>query len=237
MQSFRAMTVLCVCSIGGVADAGLVAAWNFNDDVKYGAGTSFSADAGDSGATLNLDAGWGADSNFDGTGTTVNQNGTDIAGDALQFARPNSHQSQGLEMQFSMSNLHDAVLTFAGQRTNNGFTTVSLQYSTDGNTFVEIGTRTLTEAYQAYSIDFSSAPINGLATAFIRAEFTGGSSNGLSQFANIDNVQILAAPEPTSLALMGLGLSSLGLVRIKRRRQRVTPPCMKQMTLPMMSER
>jgi hypothetical protein len=114
----------------------------------------------------------------------------------------------------------DMTVSFAINVQGNGFSLVTLFYSTDGGvTFINSGNSAslLTGGAQVISLAVPAAA-NNAPLLVLRLEFTGGQSNGVNDQDIIDNILIggTIVPEPTTIAGGLLGV--LGLCWFQRRR-------------------
>jgi hypothetical protein len=114
------------------------------------------------------------------------------------------------------------TVTFAYSNHGNGFTTVTLSFSTDGGvTFSTVGNPTFT-MIQSLGPNLATLAVptgaNNAPLLVIRLVFTGGTSNGNNIQTEIDNIQIngTIVPEPATVAGGLLGV--LGLCWFQRRR-------------------
>ncbi|MCC5828153.1 MAG: PEP-CTERM sorting domain-containing protein [Phycisphaeraceae bacterium] len=204
-----------------------VGAWHFNDAEPYtssGQGDTFLADdglrkAGDFPATLVFDSGnSGTNFQVETAGTTVNALDGVPGGNNARLQRGERWNNAIMTAAFDASGLFDVFLTFAAQSFPGGVTTFQPSYSTDGITFIDLGLpQSLpTGSYQQVVVD-TGAALDGVETAFIRLTFSGatGAASNTGARALIDNVVILAVPEPASLALFGVG----AMLMMARRRE------------------
>jgi hypothetical protein len=198
------------------AAADLIAYWNFNS--YDGSATIVPASLG--AGTLTI-TGF-PDANLQNlAGTTINALAADPAGASLTVTS-NVNNGDFLTLEFSMSGYEDLVLTYATRRTSTGFNSDMWSYSTDGLTFVPFGLAvnpTTSTTFDLITRDFSSiATLDDESTVYLRYEFFGATNSSGNN--RIDNIQLNASaasvavvPEPSTMALMSLGLVGLTFVR------------------------
>jgi hypothetical protein len=110
---------------------------------------------------------------------------------------------------FSGMSLRFAVASTAA----GGFNSVAFSYSTNGVNFLPAGSHSILLSVPQI-ISFALPPdANGQPNVILRLTFDGGSTGGLTV---IDNIQLTAVPEPTTVAGGLLGV--LGLCWLQRRR-------------------
>lgn len=219
--SLIAMTTAAL--IAGNASADLIAYWDQNSNNLDGGGFGFTADsfpqAADQGSgTLEL-----ADFDIAGiqsfAGTDVNAQPGIASGGSLSPQGGSDQVNNGMSIliNVSTSNLEDIVVSWAQRGTGSGFDSRAFAYSTDGTNFTDVGTDTgtLSSSWEIETYDLSSiTDIDDQDAVTFRITLdgaTGGSGN--NRFDNI-TVEGTVIPEPTSLALLGLG----GLLIARRRR-------------------
>jgi hypothetical protein len=197
----------------------LISYWNFNS--YDGSATVLPANLGLGTLTI---TGF-PDANLQNLpGTTVNVLGADAAGASLTVVS-NVNNGDFLTLGFSMTGLEDLVLTYATRRTTTGFNSDQWSYSIDGLTFTPFGlpvNPTTTTTFDLITRDFSSiSTLDNEATVYLRYTFLGATNSSGNN--RIDNVQLNASaasvavvPEPSTIALMSLGL--VGLTCVRRRR-------------------
>lgn len=227
-----AVLFVAACSASAnVSHAGLVAYWNFNGlsttgGVPSNAGvTSYAANTGSGSLTLN---GWNSRggataphgiSNF--AGSLINSISPDAAGQSLALqGGTTAINNNGASMTISVSftNLANPILSFATQRSNTGFTSNQVAYSTDNLNFTNFGaTYNPGTSFGLQTFDFSAIDsLDNAANIYLRITMSGATNvSGNSRF---DNIQLTAVPEPTSMALFGL-VAGAGVVgrRIHKR--------------------
>lgn len=235
-----ALAVLAGAAVANVANADLLAYWNFNTSTpavapgSLGVLTSTAVSAGS--GTLSFGGGLVVNTKSNATpdghvgtfaGNALNSLFGDTSGGALSVVgsignvNTNSVTANGGWIQFAIStaSYKDLVLTFAGRGTSTGFGSATsavntVQTSTDGVNFSNFATyESRQTSFQLYTFNFGTN-LNNQGTVYIRLLLDGATSgNGNNR---IDNVQFNATliPTPGALALIGLG----GLVAGRRRR-------------------
>jgi PEP-CTERM motif-containing protein len=210
---FAAMTLM---AFAHKAKANEVAVWNFNDAdliVDHGNGT----------LTTNLLA---ANVGFAG-GTTNNSRLGDVAGQALQLQGGTSNANNGRNLTFNISTLgfENIIVSFATQGTSTGFNSNQLQYSLDGVTFIDFGSPyTPTTAFGSTPVIFNLGAILGLndnPNAAFRIVFNGATSstgnNRIDNFVVEGSALTSPIPEPTTVLLLGTGITGIVSLRNKRK--------------------
>ncbi len=216
----------------------LITTYNFNDGGASGATiTTPIASTGGSQST-SITTNFTAANVVDFAGTTVNAVAGDAAGNALTFqggtgaATGGTGGNNGDYFEFTLSTTAQAslALSFAAQRTATGFATITLAYSTTGDTgpFVTFGTAGAGGTAIAASFAATGALSFSLPTAAenqaaltIRATLAGATA--ATGNVRIDNVQfnsgvVASVPEPSTYATMALGsLGALAMLRSRRR--------------------
>lgn len=215
----------CFASLSAVpAQAVIVAYWNFNTLTNsVNNGTTYAPTSGSGSITVGVaasdNAGNSRGINSFG-GTTLNAISPDpngqaltVQGGALEAATPVQNNGATVTIQVDLTGLENPILSFATQRTNTGFNSSVVAWSTDGVTYTDFTTYSPGTNFAIQSFDFSSAnALDSTSTAFFRITLTGVTANsGNNRF---DNVQINAVPEPTAALLGGLGFLAL----LRRRR-------------------
>jgi PEP-CTERM motif-containing protein len=164
----------------------------------------------------------------DTTGTTLNRSTTAVAptndqdtaipGQALVFTRAGGNQGSGVCFDANTAGLTNLALSFAVNNSGNGYTNVDLTVdgaSTTGGTGITL----TTSPSQLITFDSSNSTINSVANDGVVTfclVFTGGQSNGANGETIIDNIQLTAVPEPSTV-MAGL-LGAFGLCWHQRRR-------------------
>ena len=135
-------------------------------------------------------------------------------------------KNNGAYLQFSVNTigLSQFSLSFAVDNNGNGFNTATLLYDTSpGGTFTNppVATFTITTGSNQLltSPTFNVTPS---ATGTFRLVFSGGQSNGNNRETAIDNIQLNAVPEPSTVA--GGLLGACGICWHQRRRLRLILP-------------
>jgi len=217
---------LAIAAAAGVAQADLIASWNFNNIPAIPtAGTptalGITSIAASNGAgTVSL-TGWGGTID-DFSGSLVNAYGADVAGVSLSLiaagTSPTFAGGNGTFITFnvSLTGFENPIITFATQRTSTGFNSVQFAWSTDGATFTDFGAAyNPATAYALQSFDLTTInALDGAASATFRLTFSGATSSSGNN--RIDNLQVnaTAVPTPSAAALMGVGI----LASARRRR-------------------
>jgi MYXO-CTERM domain-containing protein len=235
-----ALALLAGAAIADTANADLIAHWNFNDSTANSASLqlgvlnslasnsgsgSLSVSPGSSFNTVSNGTANGAWGTF--SGSTVNAVSGDGSGGALVLQGAiggNSNDpvtTNGSYAQFSVgkASYADLSISFAHRRTNTGFNSLQLSYSTNGGvSFTNLGAAinpgtSSTFAASSFSLA-GNATVNAASSIIFRITYngaTGGAGN-----ARVDNLQINGTliPTPGALALVSLG----GLVAARRRR-------------------
>jgi len=192
-----------------------IAIWNFNDSdliVDHGAGTMTSN-------FVPANVGFAA-------GTTNNVRLGDPAGQALSLQGGSSNANNGrnitvLVSTFGFSNI---IVSFATQGTGTGFNNNQFQYSLDGVTFVDFGSPFAPlVAFGSVPVVFDLASIPGLNNnpdAAFRIVFSGATTatgnNRIDNFV-VEGSSSTTIPEPTTIALLGTGITTLFARGWKRR--------------------
>ncbi len=160
-------------------------------------------------------------------GTTLNRTAGDIDTStlrALGLSTTRLDNGHSIQFSFNASAFSNMSLSFAVNSSGNGFNMVTLQYSTNGITFVPAGTATIAPGGGFHLITFGNLPsaIDGQPFVTLQLVFTGGTSQGQNLQTVIDNIQLTGVPEPTTVAGGLLGV--LGLCWHQRRRLRFLLP-------------
>ncbi len=235
---------LALCSVGlfvsnlGVANADVVAYWNFNNLTAGVVGTSAPSNANQTSyaatsGTGSLDlVGWTSRAgtaspwgiaNY--SGSTINSISPDLAGQALAVEAGISsgtgaavvNNNAKLVLGFNLSGFIDPVLSFASRNTSTGFNNNTVEWSLDGTNFNNFGSYTLDTTFALKTFNFSAVDqLDNASSVFIRINFlsaTNGSGNN-----RIDNIQLnaTAVPEPTAAGL--LALTGIAGMAFRRRR-------------------
>jgi hypothetical protein len=189
----------------GGDDPEVLAYWNFNTSTPGSGGglgtidtydgTGIPADFGDgyitTDFTVNTVPGAPAENNGDlGTfgGTTLNALFEDESGGALAV-RGQNNNGRYIQFEFDASGYEDIDLSFAGRGTGTGFSSNQVSYSTDGESFTDLGDPYVStqSSFELYEFDFGSA-LDNAATAYVRITFNGATSDTGNN--RIDNVII-----------------------------------------------
>jgi len=205
-------------------DTGIFAYWNFNSLIiptasapgSGGVPTSISSDFG--AATLSLSSWAGIVDDFGGD--VLNAQNSDTAGASLSLVSSAGNNSF-IQISFSMKDLKDLVINFAGRGTSSGFSGGQWSWSTDGTAFTSFGTSTATTgtSYLLRSPGTLTS-LNDAPVAFLRYTLTGATqASGNNRIDNLTLTATSTIPEPSSSMLMLLGAGALIGVRAMKRRK------------------
>lgn len=228
--------------------AALLAGWDFQTTTNGGTAvlgspntpTLFNANVGSGTLFLNGSEGssnWLQASELSGfSGSSINAtNGlssTTTSPAALAVLGGTSQAANGNSMvfKFDMTGLQNLSTTFSAQRTGTGFDSQVWETSVDGTNWSAWGTFAGGSTSGTIQSSFSSTGVLSLAAtsaldnasnAYVRITFSGASTSSGNN--RLDNFQFDAAavPEPSTMALGGVGLVLAAAAA--RRRQRVRP--------------
>lgn len=197
-------------------DSGIFAFWNFNNGSDATSGTYSSAylnSAFDGTIGSSASLSFSGDTGlvvFGGTVTGLPSPDPDGTGRGVALAIQNGtaavNNGSFLEFSLNLTGLESLGMSFAGQRTNTGFDSILVSYSTDGGVnFTELAPNTIallesgmgtTSAVPASirSVDFSGiTSLNGAADARFRFTFGGGSTTSTAGNNRFDNWQFTAS--------------------------------------------
>ena len=222
MRRILAGLLLLLSSSG--ANAALIAYWNFDNYTDTASATTIPASAGV--GTLAI-TGFPDGDLFRENGTTTNETipADLLTNDALQLRNPAGNNGDYLQLAFSLTGFQDPVLTYVTKKSDlNGYDINQWSYSTDGGTsFTNFGAAVdpVTIATTSWTGTLVTRDFTGVGaltnqtSVILRYTFNGGS--GAAARNAIDNIQINATtvPEPSTCALLSLGL--FGLVLSRRR--------------------
>jgi hypothetical protein len=220
--------LVIVCLFACSARADVLALWNFNDAAS---GVEFALLVDRGAGTMTTDFGAGDIGSM--PGTSINGQDGDIGGSALRLVG-NANNGRNLTWMVSTDGFESIGISFAALRTNSGFSSNQLQYTTDGGTnWAPIGLLDISSAYALHSWDLGA--IGHLADnplAGFRVVLGGATAwNGSVRFDNLlvtgDRMPeqppppAAPVPEPSSLTLTLLGLAAAGkFLPLGRNRQR-----------------
>jgi hypothetical protein len=235
----RATAALMVIALvnAGLAHGSTIAFWNFNSGTNATTGT-FSAstlDVTDGNGSLTFSNGTTGLVVFGGTVTNLPDPDPDGTGRGVALAIQNgdvgANNGSFLQINLDMTGLQDLGMSFAAQRTNNGFNAIDVSYAVGAGSYTSffavptlessMGTTSAVPA-SIRTVDFTS--INGLIAdqddVRIRMTFSGGSTTASAGNNRFDNLTFTAnpVPEPSTVVLAAVGVGLVGFVA--RRRQR-----------------
>lgn len=229
--------VASAVALAGMAQADLIAGWNFNSSTQNTAGglgvlTSTATSQGvgalsfSSGLNLNTVSNSTTTNGDVGTfaGSTINQipnadpangalaiqgkaGGSPVSSDAAD------NNGQYVQLDISTASYTNLILTFAGRGTSSGFGSTAspnkVLYSTDGVNFTQLATyESRNTSFALYTFNFGTA--GQFASNLTVRLLLDGATTGAGN-NRIDNVQFNATiPTPGTLGLMGLGLVAAG---------------------------
>jgi len=226
-RSFLILTgaLMLLAAYAPRADADLIAYFNFEDSTVGGPPDFTSeADQGLGIATTIITNYNPADMDSVTPGLPLNVAAGDTDPNNLAVHLFRSEENNGADFDIplysSQGFFQDMTVTFAINVQGNGFSLVTLFYSTNGGvTFINSGNTAslLTGGIQLITLAVPVAA-NNAPLLVLRLEFTGGQSNGVNEQDIIDNIQVngTIVPEPATVAGGLLGV--LGLCWFQRRR-------------------
>lgn len=209
--------------------------FNFNSTTTPFARTTGYGDSTHTATTTTLTMGTFPTANFvsGSSGTPVNEQTGDTAGRDLIVQNSTTINNNGDYIQFQtpISGYNSlSTLSYATYRSNTGFTSEALSYSTSGTagTYTTLSTITglMASSYpaSATSFDLSSINIQGASNIYLRLTFDGATVGGNGS-AHIDNFTLKGVltptPAPAGVVSMGIGLGMAGLGALVRRRRQV----------------
>jgi hypothetical protein len=214
------------------ANADLIAYFNF-EDAATGTPPDYASDVppGFLNTTITTNYGSG-DQRSGGNGLALNVAMGDPDGNVhdlvLSSTSPNNGMHFDIPLFSSQGFFSNMTVTFAYSNHGNGFSLVTLSFSTDGGgTFSTVGNPTFT-MIQSLGPNLATLTVpagaNNAPSLVLRLVFTGGTSNGNNVQTEIDNIQIngTIVPEPATVAGGLLGV--LGLCWFQRRRLKLVLP-------------
>ena len=204
--------------------AALIAGWDFNTQTSgTTAPTPISTDHGSGSLNLSQLAN-SSDAAIGSGGTSVNEFGTDLAGNDLIVTAGTGTRENGKSIIYSLSTsgYENIILTYATTASGTGFNSQQWSYSTDGTDYTPFTTITgMGATYSATgveTVDFSSATaVNNDATVYFELTLSGASNGGGTD--HFDNFQFNATPipEPTEWGtIAGAGLLAVCGLRVWR---------------------
>jgi autotransporter-associated beta strand protein len=175
----------------GVGASAVIAYWNFN--TYDGSATSIAATSGS--GTIDL-TGWGGTlSNFGGT--TLNALNSDAAGASLSLIGTGGNNTFVQISGLDLTGYTNVAVTYATQRTSNGFNQGQWSYSVDGSSFTNFGTVVAPPTSYAVATPGTTSGLENINSGFLRYTLSGASVT--SQNNRIDNLQIVASQELPSV--------------------------------------
>jgi PEP-CTERM motif len=203
------------------ADAQLIAYWNF-EDLTIGAPATDSLSVAP-GAQIGLHAVIEQSFPLTAEGTTgipLNVAPGDLTPNLTGvgfFTTPGSTGTITLTGVNTIGQFAGFSLSFAVNTNGNGYHNIQFSYQVNGGGFVNGPAVVIGNGTSLVVIDLTGIPaINNQASVDFRLTFSGGNSNGQNLQTQIDNIQLVAVPEPATIAGGLLGV--LGLCWHQRRR-------------------
>ncbi len=221
----RSLSVVALLGLSHAAQAQFVVSYfNFNTLVN-----SANADV----TTLTPNAGNGSLSEtFNGSGTTafggstINAQGADVAGQALALTGGSNgsgtpNNAAYLQLQINTVGYSGLTLSFATQKTANGFNSNQLSYSTNGGvSFTPVGsTYNPATSFALQSFDLSSVTaLDNVSDVRLRLVFNGATSGSGNN--RIDNLKVTAVvPAPSSALVLLFGAVPCVRMMLRRRKK------------------
>lgn len=213
------LTVFLCLALSLTASGDTIAVWNFND-ASAGLPDSFLVDRGI--GMMTSDFGSGVSS---GSGTSVNSQEGDAGGYALRLAG-SVNNGKHLVWDVDLTGFAAISVSFAAVRTSSGFNDNLFQYTTNsGDSWIDVDDFVPGSAFGSHIFDLSGiAELDDNPNARFRIVFRGATSQSGNN--RIDNLAVCGSaippldptpvPEPTTLALTGIGLA-YGIARNYRR--------------------
>lgn len=204
------------------AGADLIAYWNFENGITIGAPATDSLSVAP-GQQIGRDAHIEQSAGLTALGTTGIA--ANVAPGDLQpnlhgvgfFTTPGSTGTITLQNISTIGLTAGFSLSFAVNTNGNGYHNIQFQYQVNGGGFVNGPAVVVGNGTSVVVIDLTGIPaLNNQASVDFRLVFSGGNSNGQNLQTQVDNIQLVAVPEPATIAGGLLGV--LGLCWHQRRR-------------------
>jgi len=144
---------------------------------------------------------------------------TGHVGLGLELNPAKNNNTAFLEFNVNTLGLSQFSLSFAVDNNGNGFASAQLSYSSTGNSpgsFTNVGSPITITNGPNQILTSGTFNVTPSATGFFRLTFSGATSNGNDRQTVIDNIQLNAVPEPSTV--MGGLLGACGLCWHQRRR-------------------
>lgn len=242
--SVFAIALALVIGLSGQVSAAVIAGWDFQTTTTGGTATAASPAtpkvyvANFGAGTMYLDGSNGSSNWFvPGTGSTNTElnafagtivnagpgfSTTTTGAASLALVNQTANSKQAV-IRFSMLGLSNLEISYASQRTSSGFTSQTWEWSTDGASYNSIGSKIagtnpgeIRDTFNNTGV-LSFTNISGLdnaANAYIRITFAGATSGTGNN--RLDNIQLSAVPEPSTLSLLGLAITGAPFLRRRR---------------------
>jgi|SRR5205823_3416109 len=157
-------------------------------------------------------------------GSTANDSDTANPGQALGFTRSSDNNGAYIQFPVNATFFQNMSLSLAVNNNGNGFTTMRLDYSTNGGATFTLGTTgagtLITGITSGTSIVTFPVPtaVNGQSNVILRVTFLDGHSNGNDLQTVIDNIQLYGTVIPEPATVVGGLLGVFGLCWHQRQR-------------------